>query len=248
MPTIFQVLVFCLWTHHSRVWEKSEHLESLFFFKLFAAIIEECYGFTYLSLTALLFVGQVPALHPDAPSLALGDMLKWGGSARHHYQPSHCSAHLVHKKPSSCQAKGWPVGFRNMILASQSRPKLWSQPVPLFKEQYSGSLPVEDRRSVTSTFYAKNNKQIYLSSGQSSWLQIQRSEFDSRHYQILWVVVNVECVPLSLVSTIEGLLEKKKWRLRSRTPRIRPYGSVTLTTWLPLSTLTSPTRDVARSV
>jgi hypothetical protein len=43
------------------------------------------------------------------------------------------------------------------------------------------------------------------SSGQSSWLQIQRSGFVSRRYKIFWGVMG----PLSLVSTIEGLLERK---------------------------------------
>jgi hypothetical protein len=44
------------------------------------------------------------------------------------------------------------------------------------------------------------------SSGQSSWLQIQRSEFDSRRYQIFWEVVGLERGPLGLVSTTEELL------------------------------------------
>jgi hypothetical protein len=48
------------------------------------------------------------------------------------------------------------------------------------------------------------------SSGQNSWLQIQRSGFDSRRYQSFWEVVGLERGPLSLVSTIEDLLEKKK--------------------------------------
>jgi hypothetical protein len=47
------------------------------------------------------------------------------------------------------------------------------------------------------------------SSSQSSWLQIQRSGFDSRHYQIFWVVVGLERGPLSLVSTTEELLERR---------------------------------------
>jgi hypothetical protein len=47
------------------------------------------------------------------------------------------------------------------------------------------------------------------SSGQSSWLEIQRPGFDSRHYQIFWEVVGLERSPLSLVSTIEELLERK---------------------------------------
>jgi hypothetical protein len=47
------------------------------------------------------------------------------------------------------------------------------------------------------------------SSGQSSWLQIQRSGFDSRRYQIFWEAVCLERSPLNLVSTIEELLGRK---------------------------------------
>jgi hypothetical protein len=53
------------------------------------------------------------------------------------------------------------------------------------------------------------------SSGQSSWLQIRRPGFDSRHYQIFWggkkkkTVVGLERGPLSLVSTTEELLDRK---------------------------------------
>jgi hypothetical protein len=43
------------------------------------------------------------------------------------------------------------------------------------------------------------------SSGQSSWLQIQRSGFYSRRYQIIWEVVGLEQGPLSLVSKTEDL-------------------------------------------
>jgi hypothetical protein len=46
-------------------------------------------------------------------------------------------------------------------------------------------------------------------SGQSSWLQIQRSGFDSRCYQIFWEVVGLERGPLSIVSTTEELLGRK---------------------------------------
>jgi hypothetical protein len=45
------------------------------------------------------------------------------------------------------------------------------------------------------------------SSGQSSWLQIRRPGFDSRHYQKKNVVV-LERGPLSLVSTTEELLDR----------------------------------------
>jgi hypothetical protein len=47
------------------------------------------------------------------------------------------------------------------------------------------------------------------SSGQSSWLQIQRSGFHSRRYQIFLEVVGLERGPLGLVSTIEELLGRK---------------------------------------
>jgi hypothetical protein len=48
------------------------------------------------------------------------------------------------------------------------------------------------------------------SSGQSFWLQIKSSRFDSRRYQIFWEVVGLERGPLSLVSTIEELLGRKR--------------------------------------
>jgi hypothetical protein len=48
-----------------------------------------------------------------------------------------------------------------------------------------------------------------LSSGQSSWLQIQRSGFDSRLYQIFWETLGLDPGPPSLVSTVEELLERK---------------------------------------
>jgi hypothetical protein len=44
---------------------------------------------------------------------------------------------------------------------------------------------------------------------QSFWLQIQRSGFDFRHYQIFWEVVGLERGSLTLVSTIEELLQSK---------------------------------------
>jgi hypothetical protein len=47
------------------------------------------------------------------------------------------------------------------------------------------------------------------SSGLSSWLQIQRPGFDSQRYQIFWEVVGLERGLLSLMSTIEELLERK---------------------------------------
>jgi hypothetical protein len=47
------------------------------------------------------------------------------------------------------------------------------------------------------------------SSGQSSWLRIQRPGFDSQRYQIFREVVGLERGPLSHVSTTEELLDRK---------------------------------------
>jgi hypothetical protein len=48
-----------------------------------------------------------------------------------------------------------------------------------------------------------------MSNDQSSWLQIQRSGFDSRHYERFWKVVGLERGPLSLVGITEELREGK---------------------------------------
>jgi hypothetical protein len=45
-------------------------------------------------------------------------------------------------------------------------------------------------------------------SGESSWLQIRRNGFDSRHYEKK-KVVGLERGPLILVSTSEALLDRK---------------------------------------
>jgi hypothetical protein len=76
----------------------------------------------------------------------------------------------------------------------------------------------------------------------SSWLQIQRSGFNSRHYQIFWEVVGLEWGPLSLVSTKEVLFERKSSgsSLESREhrdPSCWPHGTL----YSPKLTLTSLT-------
>jgi hypothetical protein len=71
------------------------------------------------------------------------------------------------------------------------------------------------------------------SSGQNSWLEIQRSGFDSRRYHIFWEVVGLERGPLSLVSTIKEPLGRKSSgsslesrEYGSRDPSRWPRGSV----------------------
>jgi hypothetical protein len=57
--------------------------------------------------------------------------------------------------------------------------------------------------------YVEESRPPLWYSGQNSWLHFQRSGFYSRRYQIFWEVVSLERGPLSLVSTIEELLERK---------------------------------------
>jgi hypothetical protein len=66
------------------------------------------------------------------------------------------------------------------------------------------------------------------SSGQSSWLQNQRSGFDSWHYHILWVV-GLKRDPLSLVSTTDELLG---WKRSASGLENREYGHRDLSCWL----------------
>jgi hypothetical protein len=63
----------------------------------------------------------------------------------------------------------------------------------------------------------------------SDAIQIQRSGFHSRRYQIFWEVVGPERNPLSLVSTIEELLGRKSIGSGQEN---RNYGSA-LTIWHP---------------
>jgi hypothetical protein len=56
-------------------------------------------------------------------------------------------------------------------------------------------------------FFQVSERPPLWSSGQSSWLQIRRPGFDSRHYQKK--VLGLERGPLSLVSTTEELLDRK---------------------------------------
>jgi hypothetical protein len=47
------------------------------------------------------------------------------------------------------------------------------------------------------------------STGESSWLQIQRSGFDTGRYQILCEAMGLERGPVNLKTTIEGVLGRK---------------------------------------
>jgi hypothetical protein len=58
--------------------------------------------------------------------------------------------------------------------------------------------------------YVEESRPPLWSSGQSSWLQIQCSRFDSRRCQIFWEVMGLDRGLLSLVSTTEELLGRKR--------------------------------------
>jgi hypothetical protein len=68
------------------------------------------------------------------------------------------------------------------------------------------------------------------SNGLSSWLKIQRSGLDSRRYQSFWEVVGLERGPLSLVSTVEELVERKSIGSGLENQDYGRRGSATLTT------------------
>jgi hypothetical protein len=100
--------------------------------------------------------------------------------------------------------------------------------------------------------YAEESRPPLWSSGQSSWLHIQRSRFDSRQYQTFWEVVGLERGPLSLVSTTEELLGRKSScsglesrEYGRRDPSRWPRGSL-YPQKLALTSPTSGGRTVAR--
>jgi hypothetical protein len=68
------------------------------------------------------------------------------------------------------------------------------------------------------------------SSEQSFWLHIQRSGFDSRHFEIFWKIVGLERGPLSLVSTTEELLGRNSSGSSIENQDYGRRGSVVLTT------------------
>jgi hypothetical protein len=75
------------------------------------------------------------------------------------------------------------------------------------KEMYCVSC--ELRTEYIYIYYVKESRPPLWSSDQSSWLQIQRCGFDFWRYQIFRELVGLERGPLSLVSTIKELLERK---------------------------------------
>jgi hypothetical protein len=65
------------------------------------------------------------------------------------------------------------------------------------------------------------------SSGQSSWLEIQRSGFDSRLYHIFWEVVGLERSSSSLESREYGRRDPRRWPLGTLYPQKLTLTSLT---------------------
>jgi hypothetical protein len=79
---------------------------------------------------------------------------------------------------------------------------------PLYPQKLTLTSPTSGGRSVGIVLSRTKATELLLYI-HSSCLKIQRSGFDSRHYQIFWEVVGLERGPLSLVSKIEELLGRK---------------------------------------
>jgi hypothetical protein len=101
-------------------------------------------------------------------------------------------------------------------------------PVRTSQEAHSVLYSVSCEVGTEFMCYVEENWPLLWSSGQSSWLQIQRSEFNSGNYQIFWEVVDLQWGPLSLVNTSEELLERKSsWSGRE----IREYDCRDQSRW-----------------
>jgi hypothetical protein len=131
-----------------------------------------------------------------------------------------------------------PGRYREVKILDPSRIRT---PTPQSSSSYPVATPITLPRPIT--------RLTLRTSGQSFWLLIQESEFDSQRYKIFWEVVCLERCPLNFASTVVELLGRKSSGFRFRKPRIRPQGSVTLATLHHLSkkkilALTSPTCGV----
>jgi hypothetical protein len=121
----------------------------------------------------------------------------------------------------------------SVFFMSSRRPTLWSSGQGSWL-QNGGVLCFPWGKNWIYICYVEESRPPLWSNGQDSWLQIQRSVFDSLRYQISCEVVGLILSPLSLVSTIVELLGRKNSG-SGLEPRIRPWGSVALTKWRPLS-------------
>jgi hypothetical protein len=95
--------------------------------------------------------------------------------------------------------------MQSLAMTDLHRPQLSLQDYTQRGEQNTGN--IKKNREMEFVFVTLQERPPLWSSGQSSWLQIRRPGFDSRHYQKK--VMDLERGPLSLVSTTEELLDRK---------------------------------------
>jgi hypothetical protein len=128
----------------------------------------------------------------------------------------------------------WGTNWIYICYVEESRPPLWfnGQSVRL---QIGDVLCFLWGTNCIYICYAEQSRLPLWSSGQSSWLQIQRSGFDCRRCQIFWEVVGLERGSISLVSTIQELLERKSSGSGLGNREYGRRGFVTMTTCHPLS-------------
>jgi hypothetical protein len=115
----------------------------------------------------------------------------------------------------------WGANWIYICYVEESRPPLWSSGRSSWLHN-GDVLCFLWGTNLIYICYVEESRPPLWSSGQSSCLQIQRSGFDSRHYEIFWKVVGLERGPLSLMSTTEELLGSKS---RGSGLENRDYGS-----------------------
>jgi hypothetical protein len=112
-----------------------------------------------------------------------------------------------HRRCGRCVVK------RNSLTIPGIKPRRRSRSPSQYRLIYPVShSEITPRHEINKNFDLTVNRRVrppLLSSGQSSWLQIRWSGFDSRRYLISWQVVSLERGPSSLVSTTEELLGRR---------------------------------------
>jgi hypothetical protein len=101
----------------------------------------------------------------------------------------------------------WVTNWIYLCYVEESRPPLWSSGQSSWLQNGDVLCFLWGTNWIYIRYVEKSRPPL-CDSGQCSLLQIQRWEFDFRHYHIFWEVVDLERGPLSL-STIEELLEIK---------------------------------------
>jgi hypothetical protein len=130
------------------------------------------------------------------------------GFCQYYTQVSGCLALLL-TVPRKSPANNWiwgSIDFRDSISCLFGKGTSIPRSNP-YRPSYQGSIIIIIMLLIIINIII--NSPPLWSSGQNTWLQIQRSGFDSLRYQNFWEVVSLERDPLSLVSTIEELLERK---------------------------------------